>query len=316
MVCRQCGAQMPEGAKLCPACGAPQLRPLAPERRRRLRRILIIVIVVAVVAAAVFGTIAVRDRDANDAVKEAICDLRFNDAEIYERDVRLFRAGDAALREGLIRAGKLLDAGQYVHALTAVDELRAQYDAQTLAPFRGVLDQIEVTSEPTLYAEMQKAYAGGDYDTAYGGFDALARRGYADCGDWLFLTQAHLHEDLTALAKAADMTEDAAEQKLLSLIGFADVNKLIMRVESYAAPYFAGRWTSNVGSLTVTGRKVTCTLPGITEDDPCMLRGDQIFVGETADEAVAFYTFSILNARTMIADSTADGHAYTMQRAD
>lgn len=314
MVCRQCGAQMPEGAKLCPECGAPQLKPLAPERRRRLRRVLIAVLALAVIAAAVFGSIAVNDRDANAAVKDAICDFRFNDAEVYERDVRLFRAKDAALRAELIRTGKLLDAGQYVHVLGAVTGLRAQYDAETLAPFRGVLDQIEATAEPVLYAEMQRAYAAGDYATAYGGFDALAQREYADCTDWLFLTQAHMYEDLAKLAKAADLTADAAEQKLLSLIGFADTNKLILRVESYAAPYFAGRWTSSAGDLTVTKQKVTCTLPGIAEDDVCTLRGAAIYVGETADEAVAFYTFSILNARTMIADSTADGHAYTMQR--
>lgn len=314
MVCRQCGAQMPEGAKLCPECGTPQLKPLAPERRKRLRWILIAVAVLVIVVGAVFGSIAVEDRDANAAVKDAICDFRFNDAEVYERDVRLFRAEDAALRADLIRAGKLLDAEQYVHVLTAVDEMRAQYDAETLSPFRGVIDKMEVTAEPVLYANMQKAYAAGDYETAYGGFDALAKRGYADCADWLFLTQAHRYKDMTKLAEAAELTEAAAERKLLSLIGFADVNKLIMRVESYAAPYFAGSWTCNDGSLTVTARKVTCTLPGITEDDACTLRGDTLYVGETEDEAVPFYTFSILNARTMIADSTADGHAYTMQR--
>lgn len=314
MVCRQCGAQTPEGAKLCPECGAPQLKPLAPARRRRLRWVLIAVAALAVVVGAVFGSIALRDRDANAAVKESICDFRFNDAEVYARDVRLFRAKDAALREALIRAGKLLDAEQYVHLLGAVEDMRGQYDTETLAPYRGVIDKLEATAEPVLYADAQAAYAAGDYHTAYGGFDALAQRGYADCGDWLFLTQAHLSEDLTKLAKAVDMTEDAAEQKLLSLIGFADTNKLLMRVDSYAAPYFAGRWTSNAGDLTVTKQKVTCTLPGIQEDDPCTLRGDTIYVGKTGDEAVAFYTFSILNARTMIADSTADGHAYTMQR--
>lgn len=314
MVCRQCGAEIPEGAKHCPECGAPQLKPIPPGRRRRLRWVLIAALALAAVLAAVFGSIAVSDRDANTAVKEAICDFRFNDAEIYNRDVRLFRAKDAALREELIRAGKLLDAGQYVHALGAVAELRAQYDTETLAPFRGVLDQLEVKAEPVLYTEMQKAYAAGDYDTAYGGFDALAQREYADAGDWLFLTQAHQYEDLAELAKAAGLTEDAAEQKLLSLIGFADTSKLILRVESYAAPYFAGHWTSGAGDLIVTKQTVTCTLPGIVEDDVCTLSGDAIYVGGAADEAVAFYTFSILNARTMIADRTADGHAYTMQR--
>lgn len=314
MICRQCGAQMPDEAKLCPECGAPQLKPLAPARRRRLRWVLITVAVLVVIVGIVFGSIAVEDRDANAAVKEAICDFRFNEAEVYARDVRLFRAGDTALREELIRAGKLLDARQYVHLLGAVDDMRSQYDAETLSPYRGVIDKLEATAVPVLYADAQAAYADGDYDTAYGGFDLLAQRGYADCDDWLFLTQAHMYEDLTKLAKATDMTEDAAAAKLLSLIGFSDTNKLIMRVDSYAAPYFSGSWTCNAGSLTVTARKITCTLPGITEDDTCALRGGAIYVGETEDEAVAFYTFSILNARTLIADSTADGHAYTLLR--
>lgn len=181
-------------------------------------------------------------------------------------------------------------------------------------PFRGVLDKIEATAEPLLYQDAQDAYNRGDYQTAFGGFDVLAQRGYADCGNWLFLTQAHLCEDLTKLSKETGLTEDEAAQKLLSLIGFSDTNKLLMRVDSYAMPYFTGRWTCGDGDLTVTARKVTCTLPGITEEDACALRGGAVYVGETEAESVAFYTFSILNARTMIADSTADGRVYTMQR--
>ncbi|MDY5595706.1 MAG: zinc ribbon domain-containing protein [Oscillospiraceae bacterium] len=314
MVCRQCGAQMPDGTRLCPECGAPQLKPLAPERRRRLRWILIAVAALVVIAGAVLGFLAVEDRDANAAVKEAICDFRFNDAEVYAKDVRLFRAKDEDVRQAIIRVGKLLDAKQYVHAISTVAELRAQYDAETLSPFRGVLDKIEATAEPLLYQDAQDAYNRGDYQTAFGGFDVLAQRGYADCGNWLFLTQAHLCEDLTKLSKETGLTEDEAAQKLLSLIGFSDTNKLLMRVDSYAMPYFTGRWTCGDGDLTVTARKVTCTLPGITEEDACALRGGAVYVGETEAESVAFYTFSILNARTMIADSTADGRVYTMRR--
>lgn len=314
MICRQCGAQMPDGALLCPECGAPRTLQLAPERRRRMRWIVLVILAVALVAGAVLGFLAIEDREANAAVKDAICDFRFNDAEVYAADVRLFRAPDAALREELIRAGKLLEAEQYVHLLGLIDELRAQYNVETLAPFRGVIDKFEVTAAPALYREAQEAYIAGDYETAYGGFDILAQRAYADCADWLFLTQAHQSEDLTKLAQSANLTEDEAAEKLLSLIGFSDANKLIMCVDSYAAPYFAGHWTSREGDLTVTARKVTCTLPGISESDTCILHDGAVYVGETEDEAVAFYTFSILNARTMIADRTADGHAYTMQR--
>ena len=314
MICPECGTQTPDGSKLCPECGALMVKRLAPERRRKLRWVLITVLSLAVIAGAVFGFIAVEDRDANAAVKEAICDFRFNDAEIYEKDVRLFRAKDAALREDLIHAGKLLDAKQYVHALGAVTEMRAQYDDATLSPFRGVLDQIEATAEPVLYAEMKKAYAAGDYDTAYGGFDTLAQRDYADCADWLFLTQAHMCEDLSELARETDLSETAAAEKLRSLIGFSDTNQLLMRSDSYAMPFFLGRWTCGEGDLTVTAQKVTCTLPGISEDDPCALRDGAICVGETEETSVAFYTLSILNARTMIADSTSDGRAYTLQR--
>lgn len=314
MICRQCGAQMPDGALLCPECGAPRALQLAPERRRRVRWIVLVVLAVAVVLGAVFGFLAIEDRESNAAAKEAICDFRFNDAEYYAAQVRLFRASDAALREELIRAGKLQDAEQYVPLLDLIDTLRAQYDAETLSPFRGVLDKLEATAAPALYREMQTAYAAGDYETAYGGFDILAQRDYADCADRLFLTQAHRCEDLAKLAQAADMTEDAAAKKLLSLIGFSDTNKLIMRVDSYAAPYFAGSWTSREGDLTVTARKVTCTLPGISEGDVCTIHDGALYVGETEETEVAFYTFSILDARTMIADSTADGHVYTMQR--
>ena len=57
---------------------------------------------------------------------------------------------------------------------------------------------------------------------------------------------------------------------------------------------------------------MTCSLPGLGEKD-CTIRGNAIYDG--ADEgAAAFYRFSVLNSRMMIADAVGDGRAYTMFR--
>ena len=57
---------------------------------------------------------------------------------------------------------------------------------------------------------------------------------------------------------------------------------------------------------------VTCSLPGLSGKE-CTLCDDTICAG-TGDDAVAFYRFSVLNDRMMIADAVGDGRAYTMFR--
>ena len=74
----------------------------------------------------------------------------------------------------------------------------------------------------------------------------------------------------------------------------------------------AARRAKGRKKLTVSDEGVTCSLPGLGEKD-CAIRGNAIYDG--ADEgAVAFYRFSVLSSRMMIADAVGDGRAYTMFR--
>ena len=57
---------------------------------------------------------------------------------------------------------------------------------------------------------------------------------------------------------------------------------------------------------------MTCTLPGLSGKE-CSLRDNAICAGAD-DDAVAFYRFSVLSDRMMIADAVGDGRAYTMFR--
>ena len=108
------------------------------------------------------------------------------------------------------------------------------------------------------------------------------------------------------------MTNAQAAQKLLDLIGFSDTNQLLMSNGSYAQVFLTGSWSSDAGELTVSDASVTCSLPGLGEKD-CTIRGNAIY--DSADEgAAAFYRFSVLNSRMMIADAVGDGRAYTMFR--
>ena len=121
-----------------------------------------------------------------------------------------------------------------------------------------------------------------------------------------------LCESLQQLALASDMTNAQAAQKLLDLIGFSDTNQLLMSNGSYAQVFLTGSWSSDAGELTVSDAGVTCSLPGLGEKD-CTIRGNAIY--DSADEgAAAFYRFSVLNSRMMIADAVGDGRAYTMFR--
>lgn len=114
------------------------------------------------------------------------------------------------------------------------------------------------------------------------------------------------------LALAAGLTNAQTAQKLLDLVGFSDTNQILMSNDSYARVFLSGSWSSDAGELTVSDEGVTCSLPGLGEKD-CVIRGNAIY--DSADEgAVAFYRFSVLNSRMMIADAVGDGRAYTMFR--
>ena len=311
MKCRECNADLPHGAHRCRHCG----RPILHEKiwnNKRLRALFIGIIIVLVAVGAGFAVVASQDAAVNRSVKDAICNFQFDTAETRRRDVKLFPAGDNDLRTEIIRTGRLYQAGQYTQALMYLDDLRETYTDAGLAAYSGVLDTIEAKSLPQIYTEAANAYSAQDYQTALADYTVLAARNYSDSDKRLFLTNAHLCDSLGQLALTSGMTNAQAAQKLMELIGFSDTNQVIMRDDSYAQAFLTGSWSSDAGELTVSDAGVTCSLPGLGEKD-CTIRGNAIY--DSADEgAVAFYRFSVLNSRMMIADAVGDGRAYTMFR--
>ncbi len=311
MKCRECNAELPHGAHRCRHCG----RPILHEKiwnNKRLRALFIGIIIVLVAVGAGFAVVASQDAAVNRSVKDAICNFQFDTAETRRRDVKLFPAGDNDLRTEIIRTGRLYQAGQYTQTLMYIDDLHENCADSELVVYSGVLDAMEAKSLPQIYAAAANDYSAQDYQTALAEYTVLAERNYSDSAKHLFLTNAHLCESLQQLALASDMTNAQAAQKLLDLIGFSDTNQLLMSNGSYAQVFLTGSWSSDAGELTVSDAGVTCSLPGLGEKD-CTIRGNAIY--DSADEgAAAFYRFSVLNSRMMIADAVGDGRAYTMFR--
>ena len=192
-------------------------------------------------------------------------------------------------------------------------EMSEIYTDAGLAAYSGVLDTIEAKSLPQIYAAAAEAYSAQDYQTALADYTVLAARNYSDSDKRLFLTNAHLCDSLGQLALAAGMTNAQAAQKLMELIGFSDTNQVIMRDDSYAQALLTGSWSSDAGELTVADDgTVTCSLPGLSGKE-CSLRDGAIYAG-TGEDAVAFYRFSVLSDRMMLAAAVGDGRAYTMFR--
>ena len=271
----------------------------------------IAIVLVAVVAG--FAVVASQDAAVNNRVKDAICSFQFDTAETLRRDVKLFPAGDNDLRTEIIRTGRLYQAGQYTQTLMYIDDLHEKYTDADLATYSGVLDAMEAKSLPQIYTEAANAYSAQDYQTALADYTVLAARNYSDSDKRLFLTNAHLCDSLGQLALISGMTNAQAAQKLMELIGFSDTNQVIMRDDSYAQAFLTGSWSSDAGELTVMDDgTVTCSLPGLSGKE-CTLRDDTICAG-TGGDAVAFYRFSVLSDRMMIADAVGDGRAYTMFR--
>lgn len=311
MKCRECNAELPRSAHRCRHCG----RPILHEKiwnNKRLRALFIGIIIVLIAVGAGFAVVASQDASVNRSVKDAICNFQFDTAETRRHDVKLFPAGDNDLRTEIIRTGRLYQAGQYTQTLMYIDDLHENYADSELVVYSGVLDAMEAKSLPQIYAAAANDYSAQDYQTALAEYTVLAERNYSDSAKRLFLTNAHLCESLQQLALASDMTNAQAAQKLLDLIGFSDTNQLLMSNGSYAQVFLTGSWSSNAGELTVSDAGVTCSLPGLGEKD-CTIRGNAIY--DSADEgAAAFYRFSVLNSRMMIADAVGDGRAYTMFR--
>ena len=294
MQCRECHAELPQGARRCPQCGRPVLHEKI-WNNKRLRALLIGITIVLIAVGAGFAVVASQDAAVNSRVKDAICNFQFDTAETLRRDVKLFPAGDNDLRTEIIRTGRLYQAGQYTQALMYLDDLRETYTDAGLAAYSGVLDTIEAKSLPQIYAAAAEAYSAQDYQTALADYTVLAARKYSDSDKRLFLTNAQ------------------AAQKLMELIGFSDTNQVIMRDDSYAQAFLTGSWSSDAGELTVADDgTVTCSLPGLSGKE-CTLRDNAIYAG-TDEDAVAFYRFSVLSDRMMIADAVGDGRAYTMFR--
>ena len=314
MECRSCGAQLPPEAQTCPACGAPAPRKqqLPPRRRKALHGVIAAVAAILVIAGVLLWYFITTDRDTNNEVKEAINDMRFSDAEIRMNSVHLFQPGDLELRKSLIAAGKEAEARDNVTLLQRISDIRTTYDASQLAPFRGVIDQLEAKAEPDLYVSLCTEYEAGNYQDVVDGFETLATRGYERSRDYLFLTRAHLSNNLKSLAAAADVSESEAEQRLLRLIGFADASKLIFQNDSYAAPYLEGYWQSVEGSLIVKGKSATCSVPGLTPDQKCVIRGGAIYLADDADTPV--YTLEVFNGNTLILDRVEDGVSCTLRK--
>lgn len=312
MQCRECHAELPQGARRCPQCGRPVLHEKLWQNRR-LRALLLGIAIVLIAVGAGFAVVASQDAAVNSDVKTAICSFQFDTAETLRSEVKLFPAGDDSLRTELIRTGRLYQAGQYTQTLMYIDDLHETYTEAELAAYSGVLDTMEAKSLPQIYAAAAEAYSAQDYQTALADYTVLAARRYSDSDQRLFLTNAHLCDSLGQLALASGMTNAQAAQKLMDLIGFSDANQVIMRDDSYAQAFLTGNWSCDAGELTVTDDgTVTCTLPGLSGKE-CSLRDDAICAG-TDENAAAFYRFSVLSARMMIADAVGDGRAYTMFR--
>ena len=281
MQCRECHAELPQGARRCPQCGRPVLHEKI-WNNKRLRALLIGITIVLIAVGAGFAVVASQDAAVNSRVKDAICNFQFDTAETLRGDVKLFPAGDNSLRTEIIRTGRLYQAGQYTQALMYLDDLRETYTDAGLAAYSGVLDTIEAKSLPQIYAAASEAYSAQDYQTALADYTVLAARNYSDSDKRLFL-------------------------------GFSDTNQVIMRDDSYAQAFLTGSWSSDAGELTVADDgTVTCSLPGLSGKE-CTLRDNAIYAG-TGEDAVAFYRFSVLSDRMMIADAVGDGRAYTMFR--
>ena len=311
MKCRECNAELPRSAHRCRHCG----RPILHEKiwnNKHLRALFIGIIIVLIAVGAGFAVVASQDAAVNRSVKDAICNFQFDTAETRRHDVKLFPAGDNDLRTEIIRTGRLYQAGQYTQTLMYIDDLHENYADSELVVYSGVLDAMEAKSLPQIYAAAANDYSAQNYQTALAEYTVLAERNYSDSAKRLFLTNAHLCESLQQLALASDMTNAQAAQKLLDLVGFSDTNQLLMSNGSYAQVFLTGSWSSDAGELTVSDAGVTCSLPGLGEKD-CTIRGNAIYDG--ADEgAAAFYRFSVLSSRMMIADAVGDGRAYTMFR--
>ena len=275
MQCRECHAELPQGARRCPQCGRPVLHEKI-WNNKRLRALLIGITIVLIAVGAGFAVVASQDAAVNSRVKDAICNFQFDTAETLRGDVKLFPAGDNSLRTEIIRTGRLYQAGQYTQALMYLDDLRETYTDAGLAAYSGVLDTIEAKSLPQIYAAAAEAYSAQDYQTALADYTVLAARNYSDSDKRLFLTNAHL-------------------------------------CDSHAQAFLTGSWSSDAGELTVADDgTVTCSLPGLSGKE-CTLRDNAIYAG-TGEDAVAFYRFSVLSDRMMIADAVGDGRAYTMFR--
>lgn len=239
LTCKKCGKEYDSSFAFCPYCGKKS-------RKKKHTFLIVSIALILVCALAFFAHTAITKaklEEIRNNAFEAMYNQDFSKAKYY-----LDQYPDAQStfmsEYAYVQAGILLEEGHYLDALKEFKKLTYPVPASIM---EGLEDKV--------YNLGVRSYHQKSYSLAQRQFIAVA--GYKRSEDYITLCETHL------------TYSDKNYNKLIRLIGFEDVNEILMNGYTYADKFLEGTWKTQDNSHYFTMRedgKTSYNLPSVMKD--------------------------------------------------
>ena len=308
-------------AQSTPPNSAAQTDPPNNAPKRRAPSVLLIPVAVCLVMAVLIGLSVVKHNAPMEAVQAP--DLASTDAAQQIRDDQLLQA-EALMAQGTDKAFQqaeslLKELAQSGDASTveALSALHYRWGLALMAQGRDVdaLAQLKLAGDYADGATLRKSLTAAIYDQ---GLAAYRQKQYASAAQAFQAVSGYLRADDYAVVANAHLLENRAGvyDALLSLVGFADVNDLLLSEQTIAVQFLQGVWEGDGQTFSMELPEAPAyTFPCPAVDGYYIVEG--IFhssSGDGRDDGVPLFSITVMHQNCIQVYLSGVSRSYVLYR--